>query len=54
MAVRAVDWVPDIVGVMGVGLALGSAGIALVKAWTYPFLSRHGEPTERARGVWGG
>ncbi len=54
MAMRAVGWVPDIVGVLGVGLALGGAGIALVKAWMFPFLSRHGEPTERARAVWGG
>ncbi len=53
MALRGVGWAPGLVGSAGVGLALGGAGIALLKAWTFPFLSRQPVISARARAVWG-
>ncbi|MBI2237247.1 MAG: hypothetical protein HYU54_01800, partial [Actinobacteria bacterium] len=53
MALRGAGWVPEIAGSVGVGVALGGGGIALLKAWAYPVLSRRPVISARAREVWG-
>jgi nitrite reductase (NO-forming) len=40
LASRAAGWAPSAVGELGAGLSLAGGGIALVKAWTFPFLGR--------------
>lgn len=52
MALRGAAWVPGTVGSAGVGLALGGAAIALLKAWAYPVLSRRPVISARARELW--
>ncbi len=53
MALRAAGWVSDPVGAVGVGLALGGGGLALLKAWAFDLLGRAPVLSERLLAVWG-
>jgi nitrite reductase (NO-forming) len=53
MALRGAGWTSSGVGSVGVGLALGGAALALVKAWAYPALAKAPVLTRRELDVWG-
>lgn len=53
MAVRGAGWTSATLGSIGVGLALGGAALALLKAWAYPALARAPALTRRELDVWG-
>ncbi|MFB3737436.1 MAG: hypothetical protein ACE14W_00545 [Candidatus Velamenicoccus archaeovorus] len=53
MVLRAGGWVGDTVGAVGVGLALGGAALALLKAWAFNLLGRAPVLTDRQLEVWG-
>ena len=53
MALAGAGWVSGTVGSAGLGLALGGAAIALVKAWFFPWLAKAPVLTSRLRGIWG-
>jgi nitrite reductase (NO-forming) len=53
MVLRAGGWVPDVLGAVGVGLALGGAALALLKAWAFNLLGRTPALSDRLLAVWG-
>ncbi|HEX9124355.1 MAG TPA: hypothetical protein VF984_13530 [Actinomycetota bacterium] len=53
MVLRAGGWVSDPVGAVGVGLALGGAALALLKAWAFNLLGRAPVLSARQLDVWG-
>jgi hypothetical protein len=53
LALHGAGWVPDPWGAVGAGLGLAGGGLALLKAWTFPVISRLSEPSERVKAIWG-
>jgi len=53
MAMRGAGWVSGTWGAIGVGLALGGAALALLKAWAFALLSKAPVLSRRQLEVWG-
>ncbi|HLB61223.1 MAG TPA: hypothetical protein VJN50_00550 [Actinomycetota bacterium] len=54
VAARAAGWIGDGGATVGTGLAVGSAAVALAKAWAFPLLARRTAFESRPGRVWGG